>query len=464
MNFRLAILGRPNVGKSTLFNRLCGASEAIVHPNPGVTRDRRVGNACLGDLWFEVIDTAGLEEGPNGLIEKHMQEQTRVAIAKSEAVLLLIDAQTGVTTADLHFANELRKTKIPVILIANKCEGTKTRPGFYEAYELGLGEPIGISAEHGDGLIDLYSVISTLIKNNQNVKGIGANFPNVVAENLQQKNDFDNLQIVIVGRPNVGKSTLLNCLLHEERVITGPEPGVTRDSIAVEWNWQKKSIKLIDTAGLRRPSRVTEKIEKLSTSNALRAVRFAHVAILVLDGSVMAERQDLTIANYITEEGRGLIIAVNKWDLVKDPKKDIKILTSRIERSLPQVKDVPIVKLSALNGKGMNSLMPALIKVFAIWNKRLSTGPLNRWLKDVTETYPPPLAKGRRIKLRYITQVKARPPTFVIFSNRPSGLPTSYHRFLINGLRRQFGLRGVPIRLNFRQSKNPFVEKNNQTQ
>ena len=390
-----------------------------------------------------------------------MQEQTRVAISKSEAVLLLIDAQTGVTTVDLHFANELRKAKIPVILIANKCEGVGTRPGFYEAYELGIGEPIGISAEHGDGLIDLYSVISTLIKDCQDKEDIGTGLPRVVTKNFPQKNDFSKLQIAIVGRPNVGKSTLLNCLLHEERVITGPEPGVTRDSIAVEWKWQKRSIKLIDTAGLRRPSRVTEKLEKLSTSNALQAVRFAHVAILVIDGSVLAERQDLTIANYIAEEGRALIIAVNKWDLVQDPSKDIKVLASRIERSLPQVKDVPIVKLSALNGDGVNSLMPAIIKVFAIWNKRLSTGPLNRWLKDVIERHPPPLSRGRRIKLRYITQVKARPPTFLIFTNSPSGLPKAYHSFLINGLRKQFGLKSVPIRLNFRRSKNPFVEKIN---
>ena len=456
MSFRLVILGRPNVGKSTLFNRLCGVRAALVDPTPGVTRDRRVGQASLGDLEFQVIDTAGLEETPDGIMEGEMQHQTQLAIAEADAALLVIDARAGVTPVDRHFADLLRKITIPVLLIANKCEGQAGAPGLYEAYELGLGEPTGISAEHGEGLVDLYDVVAPLIDASQESN-----------EALEDEGSEDSLeaelgplQLAIVGRPNVGKSTLLNSLLGENRVITGPEPGVTRDAISVDWEWRGEQIKIFDTAGLRRRSRVQEKLEKLSAADTMRAVKFAHVAVLVLDGTTMAERQDLTIAEHVIEEGRALIIAVNKWDLVDDRAAALNKLMDRLERSLPQVRGIPIVTMSALTGKDIDKLMPAVKKAFDIWNIRLPTGPLNRWLEDILDNHPPPLSKGRRLRLRYITQVKGRPPTFAVFSSRPSDFPESYRRYLVNSLRETFGLDGVPIRLNLRGGKNPYVKDN----
>ena len=450
MPFRLVILGRPNVGKSTLFNRLCGVRAALVDPTPGVTRDRRAGDATLGDLKFQVIDTAGLEETPDGIMEGAMQDQTQAAIEVADAALLVIDARSGVTPVDQHFADLLRKISIPVLLVANKCEGKAGAPGLYEAFELGLGEPTGISAEHGEGLVDLYEVLAPLI--------------DAAEEPVDEfaETDFDEetgpLQMAIVGRPNVGKSTLLNSLLGENRVITGPEPGVTRDAISVDWDWQGERVKIFDTAGLRRRSRVQEKLEKLSAADTMRAVKFAHVAVLVLDGTVMAERQDLTIAEHVVEEGRALIIAVNKWDLIDDRAAALSKLTDRLERSLPQVRGIPIVKLSALTGDGIDRLMPAVKKAFEIWKIRLPTGPLNRWLEDILDNHPPPLSKGRRLRLRYITQVKGRPPTFAVFSSRPADFPESYRRYLVNSLRETFGLDGVPIRLNLRGGKNPYVK------
>ena len=450
MNFRLAILGRPNVGKSTLFNRLCGSRAAIVDTVPGVTRDRRFGNASLGDLRFEVIDTAGFEKTPEGTTESAMQKQTHVAISDADAVLLVVDGRAGITPIDRHFADLLQKLAIPVLLVANKCEGKLGVTALYEGFELGFGEPIGISAEHGEGLADLYEVIQPLI-----------NFKEDSSEETNDHFDKDNspLQMAIVGRPNVGKSTLLNSLLQEERVITGPEPGVTRDAISVDWNWQGERIKLFDTAGLRRRSRVKEKLEQLSGADTLRAIKFAHVAVIVLDGTVMAERQDLTIADHIIDEGRALIIAVNKWDLVDDRAMALNKLKDRLERSLPQVRRVPIVTMSALTGVGIDRLMLAVKNAFGIWTIRLPTGPLNRWLQDIIDKHPPPLSKGRRLRLRYITQVKGRPPTFAVFASRPSEFPESYRRYLINSLRETFGLDGVPIRLNLRGGKNPYVKE-----
>ncbi|MGB0577087.1 MAG: ribosome biogenesis GTPase Der [Alphaproteobacteria bacterium] len=450
MPFRLVILGRPNVGKSTLFNRLCGVRAALVDPTPGVTRDRRAGDATLGDLKFQVIDTAGLEETPDGIMEGAMQDQTQAAIEDADAALLVIDARSGVTPVDQHFADLLRKISIPVLLVANKCEGKAGAPGLYEAFELGLGEPTGISAEHGEGLVDLYEVLAPLIDAAQQRVDEFA------------KTDFDEetgpLQVAIVGRPNVGKSTLLNSLLAENRVITGPEPGVTRDAISVDWDWQGERVKIFDTAGLRRRSRVQEKLEKLSAADTMRAVKFAHVAVLVLDGTVMAERQDLKIAEHVVEEGRALIIALNKWDLIDDRAAALSKLTDRLERSLPQVRGIPIVTMSALTGNGIDRLMPAVKKAFEIWKIRLPTGPLNRWLEDILDNHPPPLSKGRRLRLRYITQVKGRPPTFAVFSSRPADFPESYRRYLVNSLRETFGLDGVPIRLNLRGGKNPYVK------
>ena len=451
MKFRLAILGRPNVGKSTLFNRFCGGREAIVDSAPGVTRDRRFGNASLGDLRFEVIDTAGFEKTPDGKTESAMQKQTHLAISDADAVLLLVDARAGITPIDQHFADFLHKTSIPVILVANKCEGRIEITGLYEGFELGFGEPIGISAEHGEGLVDLYEVIQPLISLKQETVA--------EADDGLSKREKPPLQMAIVGRPNVGKSTLLNNLLQEDRVITGPEPGVTRDSISVDWNWEGEPIKLFDTAGLRRKSRVKEKIEQLSGADTFRAIKFAQVVVLVLDGTVMAERQDLAIAEHIVEEGRAPIIAVNKWDLVNDRVMAVKKLKDRLERSLPQVREVPIVTMSALTGAGIDCLMLAVKNSFGIWGIRLPTGPLNRWLQDIIDQHPPPLSKGRRLRLRYITQVKARPPTFAVFASRPSEFPESYRRYLVNSLRETFGLDGVPIRLNLRGGKNPYVKE-----
>jgi len=447
MTFKLAILGCPNVGKSTLFNRLCGFHSAIVDYKPGVTRDRRIGTGSLGDLKFEVIDTAGFEESPEGLIERAMQDQTQLAISDADAVLLLIDARAGITAVDRHFASLLRKLSIPVRVVANKCEGQLGALTIYEAFELGLGEPTSISAEHGDGLADLYNIIAPLI-------GLETS-PVDVKKNLEQHSG--PLQMALVGRPNVGKSTLLNSLLKENRVITGPEPGVTRDSISVDLDWKGEQFKLFDTAGLRRRSRIKEKLEKLSIADTFRAIQYSHVTVLLLDGTLMAERQDLTIAEHVIEEGRGLIIAVNKWDLVDDRVPALNKLNDRLQRSLSQVRGIPIVNISALNGRGIDHLMHSVKKVYKIWTTRLPTGPLNRWLKDIITNHPPPLSKGRRSRLRYITQIKGRPPTFIIFSNRPTEVPESYQRYLVNSLRDTFGLEGVPIRLMMRAGQNPYA-------
>jgi GTP-binding protein len=450
MTFRLVILGRPNVGKSTLFNRLCGVRAAIVDPTPGVTRDRRSGNAKLGDLEFEIIDTAGLEETIGDSVEEQMQSQTRRALGEADLALMLIDARSGVTPIDRHFADRLRTAPVPVLLVANKCEGGKGKAGLYESYELGFGDPIPISAEHNEGMVDLYNAIQPYVDE--------AAERDALSEESDDDADAENqpLQLAIIGRPNVGKSTLLNQLINEERMITGPMPGLTRDAIAVPWEWDGQPIKLYDTAGLRRRARVTDKLERLSAADTQRAIRFAHVAVLVLDGTVMAERQDLSIAQGVIEEGRALVIAVNKWDLVEDREAQMEKLTDRLQISLPQVRGIPIVTLSALTGDRVDRLMPAIMKAYEFWNMRLPTGPLNRWLDDMLERHPPPLSQGRRLRLRYITQVKSRPPTFVIFATRPGDLPDSYTRYLVNGIRETFGIEGVPIRINFRRGKNPY--------
>jgi len=447
MTFKLAILGCPNVGKSTLFNRLCGFHSAIVDHTPGVTRDRRFGTGSLGDLKFEVIDTAGFEKNPEGHIERAMQDQTRLAISDADAVLLLIDARAGITAIDHHFADLLRKVSIPVRVVANKCEGHLGTSTIYEAFELGLGKATSISAEHGEGLADLYNIISSLIRFKTG--------PVYQRENAEQNSD--PLKMALVGRPNVGKSTLLNSLLKEDRVITGPEPGVTRDSISVDLDWKGEKFKLFDTAGLRRRSRIKEKLEKLSIADTLRAIQYSHVTVLLLDGTLMAERQDLIIAEHVIEEGRGLIIAVNKWDLVDDRILALNKLNDRLGRSLSQARGIPVVNISALNGTGIDHLMHSVTKVYKIWTIRLPTGPLNRWLKDIIKTHPPPLSKGRRLQLRYITQIKGRPPTFIIFSSRPTEIPESYKRYLVNSLRDTFGFEGVPIRLILRAGQNPYA-------
>jgi len=444
MSFTVAILGRPNVGKSTLFNRLVGRRAALVHPEPGVTRDRREGEARLHDLEFTLIDTAGLDQAVPGTLQSSMQAQSERALAEADIALLLIDARAGVTPMDQHFADWIRKSPTPVILVANKCEGAaRAQSGLIEAYELGLGDPIPISAEHAEGMSDLRDAVAAL-----------APLPE---EDATEDGADGPLQLAIVGRPNVGKSTLINRLVGDERVITGPEPGVTRDAIAVEWRWRDHPIRLIDTAGLRRRARVTETVEQLSAADALNAIRFAHVVVLVLDGEAVAERQDLTVARQVIEEGRAMVLAVNKWDIVADRGKVSRQLSVRLQRSLPQVRGIPVVNISALTGDGVEKLLPAVFAAYEVWNRRIQTGPLNRWLDDVIARHPPPLAQGRRLRLRYITQAKARPPTFAVFASRPKAVPESYVRYLQNGLRETFNLPGVPIRINLRAGKNPYA-------
>ena len=449
MSFRVAIVGRPNVGKSTLFNRLAGRKMAIVDDTPGVTRDRREAEAQLGDLDFTVIDTAGLEEAAPKALETRMRRQTEKAVQEADVALFLVDARAGVTPLDRHFASWLRATGKPVILVANKCEGRAGQEGLAEAFALGLGDPVPVSAEHGEGLADLFDAVrghapASTASDEEEADG-------------DEADDGKPLQLAIIGRPNVGKSTLINRLLGEDRMLTGPEAGITRDAIAIDWRWKDTPIRLIDTAGMRRKANVVEKIEYMSVGETLRAVRYADVVVLVLDGEMMLEKQDLALARMVVEEGRALVIGVNKWDAVKDKKQAVQKLSDRLESSLAQIRGIPIVVFSAATGQGVDKLMPAVMKTAAVWNTRISTGALNRWLTPVVEEHPPPLNKGRRIKIRYMTQVKARPPTFAIFASQPSAMPESYLRYLINGLRQRFGLEGVPIRMIMKAQKNPYA-------
>ncbi|MGE3906495.1 MAG: ribosome biogenesis GTPase Der [Reyranellaceae bacterium] len=449
MSFRVAIVGRPNVGKSTLFNRLAGRKMAIVDDTPGVTRDRREAEAHLGDLDFTVIDTAGLEEAAPKALETRMRRQTEKAVEEADVALFLVDARAGVTPLDRHFASWLRATGKPVILVANKCEGRAGQEGLAEAFALGLGDPVPVSAEHGEGLADLFDAVR------EHAPASAASEEE--AADGDEADDAKPLQLAIIGRPNVGKSTLINRLLGEDRMLTGPEAGITRDAIAIDWRWKDTPIRLIDTAGMRRKANVVEKIEYMSVGETLRAVRYADVVVLVLDGEMMLEKQDLALARMVVEEGRALVIGVNKWDAVKDKKQAVQKLSDRLESSLAQIRGIPIVVFSAATGQGVDKLMPAVMKTAAVWNTRISTGALNRWLTPVVEEHPPPLNKGRRIKIRYMTQVKARPPTFAIFASQPSAMPESYLRYLVNGLRQRFGLEGVPIRMIMKAQKNPYA-------
>ncbi|MBM3485898.1 MAG: ribosome biogenesis GTPase Der [Alphaproteobacteria bacterium] len=454
MPFTVAIVGRPNVGKSTLFNRLVGRRVALVDATPGVTRDRRTGAARIGAIEFTAIDTAGLEDAAGDTLEAAMRRQTDRALADADIALFVIDARAGITPLDRHFANHLRSAAKPVILIANKCDDGSDRLAL-EAYGLGLGAPIALSAEHGYGTPDLAAAIAAL----------RPDAPSAAVDPADEEaedgpalgTEGRPLQLAIVGRPNVGKSTLVNRLLGEERVITGPEPGITRDAIAIDWIWQGRAIRLIDTAGLRRRPRVVARIERLSVGDTLRAIRFAHVVVVVLDATAALEQQDLTIARMVESEGRALVLAVNKWDLVKDPKATLADIRRRIGHSLPQVQGVVLVTVSALGGSGLDGLLPAVWGAAERWQKRIATGPLNRWLGAVEDRHPPPLVRGRRVRLRYLTQVKSRPPTFALFAGGAGALPDSYLRYLVNGLRDSFDLPGVPIRINVRKGRNPFA-------
>ena len=461
MPFSVAIVGRPNVGKSTLFNRLVGRRVAIVAETPGVTRDRRQGDGRIGPLRFRVTDTAGLEEAAPESLGGRMMEQTRRALAEADVALLVVDGRAGITAADEHFAAVLRRAETPVILVVNKCEGAAASAGIAESYALGMGEPVAVSAEHNEGMNALYEALAGFeaalgeaVWQDGDGHGHGTPAPEPEAANAEQK-----LRLAIVGRPNVGKSTLVNRLVGDERVITGPEAGITRDSVAVEWSFRGRRIELVDTAGLRRRARVRESLEKLSSEDTHASLGRAEVVVLLFDATEPPAKQDFGIANRLAEEGRAPVIVLNKWDLVDTPGGVMQDLKSRLENSLPQLQGVPLVTCSALTGRGCDKLMPAVLEVYGRWNIRVPTSALNRWLNDATDSHPPPLASGRRVKLRYITQVKARPPTFAAFASRPEALPDSYRRYLVNSLRAEFGLDGVPIRLFLRKGKNPYVKK-----
>ena len=458
----VAIVGRPNVGKSTLFNRLVGKRLALVDDTPGVTRDRREGEGRIADLEFRLIDTAGLETGPEDSLQDRMWRQTEAALMEADVGLMMIDARTGLTTADEHFADILRRSQTPVILLANKCEGRQGQAGLLESYSLGLGDPISLSAEHGEGIGELYDALHPYViaaEDDEEFADLAIEAGLDIGEDGEVEEEGGPIQMAIVGRPNVGKSTLINRLLGEERLITGPEAGLTRDSISVEWEWGGQRIKLVDTAGLRKKARVQEKLERLSTQDTTRSIRYAQIVVLVIDGQSPLEKQDLTIASMVIQEGRSLVIAVNKWDLVEDRKETLQSLYERLEKSLPQVRGVPVVSFSALTGSRMKTLMPAVLGAYDTWNRRISTGKLNRWLAMATESHPPPAARGRRIRLRYMTQAKTRPPTFVVFASMPDALPESYSRYLVNDIRQTFDMPGTPIRLMMRKGDNPYKDR-----
>ncbi len=441
---RVAIVGRPNVGKSTLFNRLVGKRLALVDDLPGVTRDRREGDARIGALEFTAIDTAGLDEAAPETLAGRMRAQTEAAVRSADVGLFVVDARAGLTPLDRHFAELLRALGKPIVLVANKAEGRAAEAGILEAYALGFGDPVAISAEHGEGLGELHDVI---------LDHAGAEDAD---DGEAVEDEAHPIRVAVVGRPNAGKSTLINRMIGEDRLLTGPEAGITRDSISVDWRWDGRDFRLFDTAGLRRKARVEGKLEKLAVGDALRAVRFAEVVVLVLDVGQPFEKQDLQIADLIEREGRAIVIALDKWDLVSNRQRTMAELRSEAERLLPQIAGVALVPVSGITGEGMDRLMKAVVDAHALWNRRMPTAGLNRWLPGILERHPPPAVAGRRIKLRYLTQVKARPPTFVAFCSRPEALPDAWRRYLVNALRADFALPGVPIRLALRKGDNPY--------
>jgi GTP-binding protein len=449
----IAIIGRPNVGKSTLFNRLTGKRSALVSDMPGLTRDRREGEAEIAGHRVRIVDTAGLEEAKRGSIAERMRQQSEAALREADLVLFLLDAREGVTPSDKVFAKIVRAAGRPVIVVANKCEGRAGESGFYAAFELGFGEPVAISAEHGEGLGELLSeIISALGLEPVDAREDGE------AEDAGVGHDRP-IRVAIVGRPNAGKSTLVNALLGEERMITGPEPGLTRDAVASDLEWSGHKVRLFDTAGLRRKAKITEVAEKLSASDAVRAINFAEVVVLLIDAECPFEHQDLTIGDMATQEGRALVIAVNKWDLIEDKQKQLKELRETAAQRLSQVPGVAVVPISALSGRGLVQLTRAVLDAYERWNRRIPTAALNRWLEEAVAKHSPPAVRGQRIRIRYMTQASARPPTFVAFCSRPEELPKSYLRYLSKSLREVFDLPGVPVRLNLRKGENPYAGK-----
>jgi GTPase len=455
---QVIIIGRPNVGKSTLFNRLVGKKLALVDDQPGVTRDRRFGDAHLLGLDFTIVDTAGWEDEDEASLPGRMRAQTEAALVGADAALLVFDARAGLTPLDEEIARWLRTSPVPVVLVANKAEGRAGEGGILEAYSLGLGEPVGLSAEHGEGMADLFEELRPIIEPIQEAHEAEA------AAEAEAEEGAGPLKLAIVGRPNAGKSTLINAMLGEDRLLTGPEAGITRDSIAVDWTWtdpasgEPREVRLIDTAGMRKKARVVEKLEKLSVADARRAVDFAEVVILLLDATQGLEHQDLKIASLVLEEGRALIIAINKWDVAQDGSGLFNGVRAALEEGLAQVRGVPLLTVSARTGKGLDALIGAAFELRATWSRRIPTAALNRWFDDALAANPPPAPGGRRIKLRYITQSNVRPPTFALFGTRLDQMPESYKRYLINGLRRDLGFGSVPIRLMLRSPKNPYAK------
>ncbi len=472
MSFTLAIVGRPNVGKSTLFNRLVGKKLALVDDQPGVTRDLREGEARLGDMRFTVIDTAGLEDATDDSLQGRMRRLTERAVDMADICLFMIDARAGVTPTDMIFAEILRKKSAHVILAANKGEGAAADAGVLDAYSLGLGEPIRLSAEHGEGMNDLYGQLLPIEEKFTKIAEDNAPITDVTLD--EDDEDIDAvpmptnekpLQIAVVGRPNAGKSTLINQLLGEDKMLTGPEAGITRDAISSRFDWNGTPVRIFDTAGMRKKAKVQEKLEKLSVSDGLRAVKFAEVVVVLLDAAIPFEQQDLRIADLAEREGRAVVVAVNKWDIEDEKQEKLRNLKEAFGRLLPQLRGAPLITVSAKTGRGMERLHEAVMRAYDVWNRRVTTAQLNRWLTGMLEQHPPPAPQGKRIKLRYMTQAKSRPPGFVVMCSHPDKLPESYSRYLVNGLREDFDMPGTPIRLYMRgqSDKNPYkgVRKKN---
>ena len=461
---QVIIIGRPNVGKSTLFNRLVGKKLALVDDQPGVTRDRRFGDADLLGLKFTIVDTAGWEDLDPETLPGRMRQQTEASLVGADVALFVIDARAGVTPLDAEIARYLRSSRIPILLMANKAEGRAGDPGLYDAFALGFGEPVAFSAEHGQGLADLFEALRPHIEGTADDDD--DDMPPLEGEEDEEEFDPESvLKLAIVGRPNAGKSTLINKMLGENRLLTGPEAGITRDSIAIDWQWfdpasdSYRPVRLIDTAGMRKKAQVVEKLEKMSVADARRAIDFAEVVVLLLDATRGLEHQDLKIASMVLEEGRALMIAINKWDVAEDPSGLFNGIRAALEEGLAQVRGVPLLAVSARTGKGLDQMLTAAFDIRAAWSKRVPTSALNRWFDDALSANPPPAPGGRRIKLRYITQARIRPPSFVMFGTRLDQLPESYRRYLVNGIRRELGFDAVPIRLTLRSPTNPFAKK-----